>query len=123
MVPVAGARTSRSKSRPITAAVRQHAPGLRSEAPDPGPDHLPHAVRQGHPVGAVLRHPPSRGVQVDGPGLGEVAQDLAHEEGVAVGLPVQRMGEVDGGLVEGVPGGRLHQGHDPGVVEAGQLDA
>ena len=52
-----------------------------------------------------------------------MAQHLGHEEGVAVGLPVELMGQSHPGVVELVPGGRLHEGDDPGVVEALQVDA
>ena len=37
--------------------------------------------------------PPAVGVLVDGAGLGEVAEDLSHEERVAVGLAVQGVGQ------------------------------
>ena len=57
------------------------------------------------------------------PVSGEVAQHLAHEERVAVGLPVHGMGEPHAGVVETVTGGGLHEGHHPAVVEPGQLDA
>ena len=67
--------------------------------------------------------PPAGGVLVDRPGLGQVAEHLAHEERVAVGLAIHRMGETHRGVVEGVPGGGFHERHDAGVVESGQLDA
>ena len=52
-----------------------------------------------------------------------MAEHLGHEERVAVGLPLHRMGETDGGVIEGVAGGGFHERHDAGVVESGQLDA
>ena len=48
-------------------------------------------------------------ILVDRPGLGEVTEHLAHEERVAVGLALHRMGETHGGVVEGVPGGGFHE--------------
>ena len=51
-----------------------------------------------------------------------MAQHLAHEERVAVGLAVHGMGEVHRGLIEGVPGRGFHHCHDPGVIEPGELD-
>ena len=53
----------------------------------------------------------------------EVAQHLAHEEGVAVGLAIHGVGEAHPGVIEGVTGGGLHERHHAGVVESGQLDA
>ena len=53
----------------------------------------------------------------------EVTEHLGHEERVAVGLAVHRMGKTYGGVVEGVPGGGFHERPDAGVVESGQLDA
>ena len=47
------------------------------------------------------------------PVFDQVAQDLAHEERVAVGLARDGMGELDRGIVESVPGSGLHQGHHP----------
>ena len=49
-------------------------------------------------------------------------QDLACEEGVAVGLPMQRVGKGDAGLLQGVAGRRFHQGDDLGVAEAAEVD-
>ena len=63
-------------------------------------------------------HPAAGGVLDDGTGLGEFPQHFGHEEGVAVGLPVDLMGERHPGVVELVAGGGLQEGHHVGVVEA-----
>ena len=52
------------------------------------------------------------------PDSDEVAQYLAHEEGVAVGLPVELVGQRHAGVVESVAGRGLHERDDAGVVEA-----
>ena len=107
----------------MTAAIDSTRPASDPKSPDPRPDHLADAVGQGHLVQGVLGHPSPRGVLVDRAGLDEMAQHLAHEEWVAVGLPIHGMGEAHPGVVEGLTGGRLHEGHHSGVVESGQLDA
>ena len=55
-------------------------------------------------------------------GLGEVAQHLTHEERVALGLGVQRPGEVEAGLLEVVAGGHRHEAGDLVAVEAVQVE-
>ena len=60
--------------------------------------------------------------EIDGPGFREVAQDLAHKKRVAVCLLIEGVGKTERGLVEGVPGGGLHEFDDAGVVKSGQLD-
>ena len=62
------------------------------------------------------------GVRLDGPGLDQVAQDLAHEERVAVGLAGDGMGEPDRSIVESVSGSGFHEGHHSGVVQPDQVD-
>ena len=57
------------------------------QALHPPPDHLPHALGDAE-VGRVPLVAPSPVLLTDGPDLGQVAQDLDEEEGVAVGLPV-----------------------------------
>ena len=52
-------------------------------------------------IEAVLRPPTGPGVLVDGAGLGQVAQHLAHEERVAVGLAVDGVGQAHGRVAEG----------------------
>ena len=80
-------------------------------------------VGQGRGVECVLGHPPSVGVLTDRAGLDQVAQHLAHEERVAVGLSVDGVGQAHGGIVESVPGCRLQECHHSAVVEAHQVDA
>ena len=102
---------------------RQHPLGVVSQSPDPCADHHPDAVGQRHLFEGVRCDPPAGGVLVDRPRLGEVTEHLGHEERVAVGLAIHRMGETHGRVIEGVPGGGFHERHDAGVVEPGQLDA
>ena len=93
------------------------------QSSDPRTDHLAHAVGQGHLIQGTRCRPPPRRVLVDGPGLRQVAQHLAHEERVTVGLAMHGMGEAHRGVVEGVPSGGLQQRHHAGVIEPGQVDA
>ena len=51
-----------------------------------------------------------------------MAEDLTYEEGIAVGLAVQRVGEPHRGVVECVTGGSLHERDHTDVVESGQPD-
>ena len=123
MFRLARASRSRSKSRPITAA----SDNTRSASGPSRPTRAPITSRTLSGSADLLEgvggDPSAGGVLGDRPGLGEVAEHLAHEERVAVGLAIHRVGETHGGVVEGVPGGGLHERHDAGVVEPGQLDA
>ena len=101
---------------------REDPPCFLAEAEHPGPDHFAHRVGQGRGVERVLGHPPSFGVLTDSARLDQVAKHLAHEERVAVGLPVDGVGQAHGGIVESVPSSGLHQGHHPGVVQADEVD-
>ena len=98
--------------------------GVLSESPDPHADHLAHAVGQRDPFERcpAATHRPFASWTM-APVSVRVAQDLADEERVAVGLAIHGVGETDRGVVERVTGGRLHQGDDTGVIEPGQLDA
>jgi len=98
---------------------RQHPLGVLPQPPDAGTDHHAHAVGQGQLLQGGLRRPPTRRVLVDGPGFRQVTQHLGHEERVAVGLPIHRMGEGDPGVIEGVSGRGLQQRHDARVIEPG----
>jgi len=102
---------------------RQHPLGVVSQSPDPCADDHTHTGGQGQGIEGVLCDPPAGGVLGDRPGLGQVTKHLAHEERVAVGLAVHRMGETRRRVIEGVPGGGLHEGEDAGVVQSGQLHA
>ena len=101
---------------------RQHPGRLRAEARHPGADHLADRVRESQLLHGEVRHPPPGVVPVDRPGLDQVPQHLGHEERVAVGLPVQRMGEPDPGVVQLVAGGGLQQVDDTAVVQTLQVD-
>ncbi len=54
-------------------------------------------------------------------GLHQVAQHLAHEERVALGLGVHRSGQLHRGGLERMAGGRLHERGDAAAVEADQV--
>ena len=47
---------------------------------------------------------------------------LAHKEGIAVGLPIDGVGQLDCVVSESMPGGGFHQGHHPSVVETAEID-
>ena len=79
---------------------RQHPPGVLAQSHHPGPDHLAHAVGQGHRVQGVLRRPPSRRRPDRWRRSRQMAQHLAHEEGVAVGLSIDGVGETHAGIVK-----------------------
>ena len=102
---------------------RQHPPGIVSQSPDACTDHHPDAGGQGHLLDGVRCDPPTSGVLVDRPRFREVTKHLGHEERVAVGLAMHRIGETDSRAIEGVPGSGLHQRHHARVVESRQLDA
>ena len=123
MCRVARASTSRSKSRPITAA----SDNTCSASGPSRPTRAPITTRTLSGKAIVFDrvrgdHRPVASWEI-APVSDEVAEDLAHEERVAVGLPMQRMGETHCRVIEGVPGGGFHERHDAGVVESGQLDA
>ncbi len=84
----------RSKSRPMTdARVRIRYASL-TEAADPLVHDLTHALRQADRREVDLRHP-TPVLAADGTGLGEVAQHLGREEGVATGLTRDELRELD----------------------------
>jgi hypothetical protein len=120
--PVVAASRSRSKSRPITDAVESTlvASSPRRARRDPMTARTLWG-RANWPFGVVGRPAPGV-VLVDRSRLGQVAQHLGHEERVAVGLPVDLVGQSHPGVVEPVPGGRLHEGDDPGVFESLQME-
>jgi hypothetical protein len=104
-----------SKSRPITAAgdVAQSADALTHDGPDAGWQADLGQVGGGDPPAVLLD---------DRAGLGQVTEDLADEERVAVGLRPHGMSDRDAVVEHLVPGDRLEQCHDLGVAEAVQGD-
>ena len=90
--PAAGSRRSRASTpaardqttRPITAAERQDLERLIAEALDATLDHLAHALGQRDRRGAIDAPAPAGLVEHQRAGLREPAQDLPHEERVAV---------------------------------------
>ena len=56
----------------------------------------------------------------DGPGFGQVPQDLPDEKRVPFRFLVDRPGQGKAGLVEGRAGGLLDEGRDADVVETAQ---
>ena len=71
----------------------------------------------------ALRRPVARRVLVDRAGLDQVPEHLVHEERVAVGLAVDRVGEPDLVLTEWISGEGFHERDHVGIVEAGELQA
>ena len=116
---MARAKRSRSKSRPMTAAIESTRPAsLRQVARPVAP--ITSRTLSGRAICSRehFGHPSPGGVLVDRPGLGQMAQHLAHEERVAVGLAIHRVGKAHPGVIEGVTGGGLHERHHPAVVES-----
>ena len=99
----------------------EHLVGLRREAAESLADDLAHTLGESrfiHRDGALpstfLLHQHAR--------VGEMTQHLAHEEGVAFGLPGQCRGEGPADLVQLVAAGPGQELHDLGVVHAPQCD-
>ena len=88
----------------------------------PGAHHLADAVGQGELTESLAGDPMPGGILHDGTRLGEVAQHLGDEERVAVGLPVDRMGELHARLVQDVASGDFQEGHDVAVIESLQVE-
>ena len=114
---------SRSNSRPITAASVKHAQRLVAEACDSSADDIAHAARQSDlfefpgddPAAVLAEHDPTA--------LAEVAEQLAGEERVPVGLSPHRVRESDAVVVEVVTSRGREQLDDIGVFEALQADS
>ena len=99
----------------------EHPSGFGAQAGHAGRDHLLDARRQEH-----LRRagpPRSRLVPVDRTAVLEVAQHLAHEEGVPVGLLVDGVSQRQAALREIVTGRRLQEADHLVVLETPQGDA
>ena len=102
---------------------REHPPGFLPQSPDPRPDHLAHTVGQGRTARVRSRPPTVRWRLGRSLPSRQMTQHLAHEERVAIGLPVHGVGQADAGVVEALTGCGLQERHHPVVVEPGQLDA
>ena len=100
----------------------QGALGGLGQAGDAAPDDLAHADGNAQ-VGDVADIGPAAVLFKHGARLGEVAQELAHEEGAAVGLAVHGMGEGDTAVAQVVTGHGLEERRDVDVLEAAQCDA
>ena len=86
-------------------------------------DHLAHALGQRHTCGAIDAPAPAGLVEGQSPGLPKAAQDLSHEEWVAIGLGGDLLRQLKDVLVELVP---RHDGHHLGHIvgaEAVQREA
>ncbi len=77
----------------------EHVVDLVGQAGHPAADHLPYPLGDGHVLQVHGRLPHAVALD-DGAGLRQVAQDLAHEEGVALGLGVHGRGEGPLGVVQ-----------------------
>ena len=114
------ARRSRSKSRPITAAIDNTRPASSPRRPTRAP--ITSRTLSGRVIcssGSATHRPL---LLVDRARLRQMAQHLADEERVAVGLAIHGGGEAHRRVVEGVTGSRLHERHHTGVIEPGQFD-
>ena len=100
----------------------EHAFGVWSESSDACADHFADAVGKRHLFEGGCRGPTSVGVLGDRPGLGEMDEHFAYKERVPVSLAMQRVRKTDRGVAETVAGSGLHECHDAGVVQAGELD-
>ena len=95
--PRAGPRplpARRARSRDRSPRLRPALLGFGAEAGDTAPDDLPDARRQPAALQQRGGRPSTVRLPDDGPGLGQVPQDLADEERVAVGLGEQGVTEV-----------------------------
>ena len=82
----------------IAAAIDERGVARLGEPVEASTDHLPHAF--GQVLGDALgRADPGVALVSDRAGLHEVAEDLGDEEGVALGLPEDELGELAGGLL------------------------
>ena len=99
----------------------QCALGGFAESHHPAPDHFADAVGEGDLSEGAFGRPVARRVLVERAGLDQVSEHLVHEERVAVGLTVDRVGEPDLVLAEWISGEGLHERDDTGVVESAEL--
>jgi len=71
----------------------------------------------------VLDHPLATRVLSDGAGLAQVPEQLGDEEGIAVGLPEERVGQSEALFAQCMAGRGLHEGLHAVLVEALELEA
>ena len=101
---------------------REAPPAPPPASPGPDSDALSALVNLGYPEPAEASAvAAARRDLGDGAGLGQIAQHFADEEGVAVRLPGQRVGQADVGGRDGMARRGLHEGDDTRVVEALQI--
>ena len=101
----------------------QHPQRLVAESLDASADDVADAARQAELVELAGEDPSAVVVEHDPARLAEVAEQLAGEERVPVGLAAKRVGEADAVVVEVVARRRGQQVHDVGVVETVQGEA
>ena len=87
----------------------QHPVGIGPEPHDPTTDHLTDALGESGSVDRAAGHPTAGRVLVDGPGVAQMTEHLGHEERVAVGLTVDRLGQTKAERVEALTGYRFEQ--------------
>ena len=85
-------------------------------------DDVPDALGNSHVLDRETRRPTPI-PPVDDAGLGEMTEDLPHEEGIALRLLVDRPGELHVLLVQHVPGRLLHVGGDARGIKAEERHA
>jgi len=71
----------------------------------------------------MLDHPLATRVLSDGAGLAQVPEQLGDEEGIAVGLPEERVGQSEALFAQCMAGRGLHEGLHAVLVEALELEA
>ncbi len=101
---------------------RERSRGRGTESAEPGADDDPNAVGEAQLLDLEAAEPSTVLVLLDRPGFCEVAEQLADEEGVAVGLGMNRVGEIESGDIEFIAGGRGHERQHAFVRETSQLD-
>ncbi len=87
----------------------QHPFCVRPEPHYPATDDFTDALGECHLVEGATRNPAAGNILVDGTDVAEMAEDLSHEEGVPVGLPVDRFGKIDANCVQWMTGDIFHQ--------------
>ena len=110
----------------LTADHRGHRQGLFgcfAQASYPVGYDLPHAGGEAQVLEIGRQHPATIVALEEGSRLGQVADDLHHEEGVAARLPAKRMSEAHALVGHVVSGRRFEQVDDLDVFEAQEIEA
>ena len=120
-IPATSATTARSNSRPTTAPTARSCWASGASRPERWSTTARTPCGQAEP-GEVARHGPALAVLAELARLGEVAQDLGHEERVAGRLVAQGAGQPDTVGVQLVTGRRLQQRDELGQLQTPEVD-